>query len=155
MSGDQSDKDLGNEEEGFSVPLEAAAGRCGIAVPTLYKRIKAGTLPARQEPAGRRRWMVRPSNVAALEGMQGRGPAVGEWPHDLVALLSEQSRQLEATQAELRHLERQAVRLEAENTELRSKVRDLQSVLAATWRSMSAAMGESVNVLTMPDTPND
>jgi hypothetical protein len=49
----------------------------------------------------------------------------------------------------------QPVHLEAENTDLRSKVRDLQSVLAATWRSMSAAMGESVNVLTMPDTPND
>lgn len=155
MSGDQSGLDLGNEEEGFSVPLEAAAGRCGIAVPTLYKRIKAGTLPARQEPAGRRQWMVRPSDVAALEAKHGRGPAVGGWPHDLVAILAEQNRQLEATQAELRHFERQAVRLEAENTELRSKVRDLQSVLAATWRSMSAAMGESVNVLTMPDTPND
>jgi predicted nucleic acid-binding Zn-ribbon protein len=99
--------------------------------------------------------MLRPSDVASLEAMHGRGPAVGEWPHDLVALLAEQNRQLEATQTELRHLERQAVRLEAENTELRSKVRDLQSVLAATWRSMSAAMEESVNVLTMPDTPND
>jgi hypothetical protein len=67
--------------------------------------------------------MVRPSDVAALEAAHGRGPAVGEWPHDLVALLAEQNRQLEATQAELRHLERQAVRLEAENTELRSTLR--------------------------------
>ena len=51
---------------------------------------------------------------------------MGEWPHDL----AEQTRQLEATQAELRHLERRAVRLEAGNTELRSKVRDLQSEAA-------------------------
>jgi hypothetical protein len=70
---------------------------------------------------------------------------VGEWPHDLVALLADQARQLEVAQLELRDLERRAVRLETENTELRSKVRDLQSVL----RAVSAAMGESVNALTM------
>ncbi len=151
MSGDQSDTDLGNEEEGFSVPLEAAAGRCGIAVPTLYKRIKAGTLPARQEPAGRRRWMVRPSDVTALESKHGRSSAVGEWPHDLVALLAEQTRELDTAHRELRDLERQAAALETENTQLRAKVRDLQSVL----RALGAAMGESVQALTMPDTPND
>jgi hypothetical protein len=105
-------------------------------VPTLYKRIKAGTLPARQEPAGRRRWMMRPSDVTALQAAHGRRPAVGEWPHDLVALLAEQNRQLEAPQAELR-----------------SKVRDLQSVLAATWRA--PPWGSPPTCSTMPDTPND
>ena len=151
MSSDQSDSDLGNEEEGFSVPLEAAASRCGIAVPTLYKRIQAGTLLARQEPAGRRRWMLRPSDVAALEAMHGRRPAVGEWPHDLVALLAELTRELDALHREARDLERRAVHLETENSQLRAKVRDLQSVL----RALSAAMGESVQALTMPDTAND
>jgi hypothetical protein len=155
LSPDQSGSDLGNDEEPFEVPLEAAAARRGISTATLYKRIQAGTLAARQEAGGRRRWMLRPSDVVALETRAGRGPAVGEWPADLLALLAEQARQIEAAQAELRELEQRAVRLETENTQLRSKVRDLQTVLAAIWRSMSAAMGESVNVLTMPDTPND
>ena len=35
---------------------------------------------------------------------------MGEWRHDLVALLAGQNRQLEATQVEFRHLDRQAVR---------------------------------------------
>ena len=152
MSGDQSGSDLGNEEEGFSVPLEAAAARCGIAVPTLYKRIKAGTLPARQEPAGRRRWMLRLDDVAALhEGGREQAGGAGEWPHDLVALLAEQTRQLEVAHQELRHLDRRAMALETENGHLRAKVRDLQSVL----RAVGAAVGESVQALTMPDTPND
>lgn len=150
MSGDQSGSDLGTEEE-FSVPLEAAASRCGVAAPTLYKRIQAGTLPAHQEPAGRRRWMLRPSDVAALESKHGRGPAVGEWSHDLLALLAEQTRELDTAHRDLRDLERQAARLETENSQLRGKVRDLQSVL----RALGAAMGESVQALTMPDTPND
>jgi hypothetical protein len=152
---DQPGSDPGTEEDGFSVSLEVAAGQCGISVATLYKRIQAGTLAARQEPGGRRRWMLRPSDVAALEAKQRPGSAVGEWSHDLVALFSEQFRQLEATQVELRELERRAVRLEADNVTLRSQVRDLQSVLAATWRALTAAMGEAVNVLTMPDTAND
>ncbi|MGH9043029.1 MAG: hypothetical protein ACRDZ3_22685 [Acidimicrobiia bacterium] len=41
------------------------------------------------------------------------------------------------------------MRLEAENTALRSQVRDLQNVLRATWQAMSTAMGESVNALTI------
>jgi hypothetical protein len=80
---------------------------------------------------------------------------VGEWPADLLGVLAEQLRLLDVAQAELREAEQRAVRLEAENTALRARVRDLQNVLRATWHAMRTAMGESVNALTMPDTPND
>ena len=80
-----------------------------------------------------------------------RGDASGsaEWgPHDLVALLAEQTRQLDGAHQELRAFERRAVCLDTENTHLRAKVRDLQNVL----RAMTAAVGESISALTMPDT---
>jgi chaperonin cofactor prefoldin len=96
--------------------------------------------------------MLRPSDVDALVAAQ---PAVGEWVGKLLAQLADRDRHLEAMHELLRQLERRNATLEAENSELRGKVRDLQSALAATWRGMSAALGESVNLLTMPDAPND
>jgi predicted nuclease with TOPRIM domain len=92
--------------------------------------------------------ILRPSDADALGAAQ---PAVGEWVGELLAQLADRGRQLEAMHELLRQLERRNATLEAENSGLRGKVRDLQSVL----RALGAAMGESVNVLTMPDTPND
>lgn len=80
---------------------------------------------------------------------------MGEWVGELLARLADRDRQLETLHEVLRQLERRSATLEAENSELRGKVRDLQGALAATWRGMSDALGESVNLLTMPDTPND
>jgi predicted nuclease with TOPRIM domain len=92
--------------------------------------------------------MLRPSDVDALGTAQ---PAVGEWAGELLGQLADRDRQLETLHELLRQLDRRNATLEAENSELRGKVRDLQSVL----RALGAAVGESVNVLTMPDTPND
>lgn len=155
MADDQRAVDLGTGEDPFEVPLEEAAARAGITAAALYKRIRAGTVAARQEPAGRRRWMLRTADVAALESGRATRPAAGEWPADLLGVLAEQLRLLDVAHTEVREAEQLAVRLEAENTALRSQVRDLQNVLRATWHAMSTAMGESVNALTMPDTPND
>jgi hypothetical protein len=98
--------------------------------------------------------MLRPSDVAALETHHGPEPGEGSGP--TTSSPSSPSRPASSKPPSSSCATwNGALRLEAENTELRSKVPDLQSVLAATWRSLSAAMGESVNVLTMPDTPND
>jgi hypothetical protein len=53
VAGGQGAGDLGTGEERFEVPLEEAAARAGITAAALYKRIRAGTVAARQEPAGR------------------------------------------------------------------------------------------------------
>lgn len=126
--------------------LEQAALRLGMSVPTLYKRIKAGTLPARQEPGGRRRWMVRIEDLPAPVG------AVGELPGpETTDLVVELLRQVDDAHTALRNAEARAVRLETENAGLRARVRDLQHVL----RSLSAAMSDSIQALTMPDSLND
>jgi excisionase family DNA binding protein len=130
-------------DEPAELSLEQAAMRLGVPVPTLYKRIRAGTLPARQEPGGRRRWMVRISDLPEPTGE--RAPAVDT---DLVVELLRRADTLEAAR---REAEARSVRLETENTALRARVRDLQHVL----RSLNAAMSDSIQALTAPDSPND
>lgn len=128
------------------LPLEQAAALLGISGHTLYKRVRAGTVAGRQEPGGRRRWMVPVDDLP--------GPAAETTSRPLsesVDLVVEFLRQLDAAHAALRQAEARAVRLETENTALRARVRDLQHVL----RSLNAAMSDSVQALTMPDSLND
>jgi len=134
------------EDEPAELPLELAAARVGVSVPTLYKRIRAGTLPARQEQGGRRRWIVR------IDDLPAPGGAVGERPApETTDLVVELLRQVDAAHTALRDAEGRAVRLEVENAGLRARLRDLQHVL----RSLNAAMSDSVQALTMPDSLND
>ena len=131
--------------EPAELSLEQAALRLGVPVPTLYKRIRAGTLPARQDPGGRRRWMVRISDLPTPTGETAAGPTLD------TGLVVELLRRADTLQAALRDAEARSVRLETENTALRARVRDLQHVL----RSLNAAMSDSVQALTAPDSPND
>jgi hypothetical protein len=95
--------------------------------------------------------MLRPSDVAGLETKPGRSPTVGEWPYDRVALLTEQARQLDATQLELRDLERRV------GTPRRRKHRPARQGQGPAKRAAGGERrhGRVDQRLTMPDTPND